>query len=447
MLALLMGVVILSTSLPVFAAPPTEQGGGTTEGGNNSNGNGNTTTTPEGNNNGSNTNTGGGNKLSQEEQQKLLDSINKSMGKNVKLEQVLSVHKALVTSGVSDYCSSAIIVNGMRESSLNPECAEKGGTGIGIWQWSFKRRDGLQKFCQEMNDQQYTVKGYKIGGLATQTAYLVKELKSNQWMDKPPKKYYYNVDYKKAQSLCMDKNFDFGKSMSSEEWFACKEPVAAALYFTSCFERCKYSIDILKKGALQCPDMYKLLSGSGLTSGGTDAKLDKELGTAMVKAGLWDETQFVAWKEAVDTTLEFNDIMDLKEGNIADVEIWKQDIEHQRGGTFLIKLGRWLCLIFGILLEIWMMLLYLSYWFDRINNFVEVELLKVVSFGRLTISPDESECTFRVKDAGEGKVRTVNHRTILVICLVGLFFGTFTVSGGLFKTLNKFVTFILSLLN
>lgn len=187
---------------------------------------------------------------------------------------------------------------------------------------------------------------------------------------------------------------------------------------------------------------YKLgdvsIQGGGSSSTG---------GTSQVAgAGLFAETHFVSWKEASDPPYEIPSLFDLpKEQDIADVEIWKQDLEHSNKDTFLVKFGRWLCLLFGIMFEIWMMLLYLSYWFDRINNFVEIELLKVVSFGRLTISPDESECTFRVKNINAGEARTVNHKTILVVCLIGLFFGTFVVSGGLFKTLNRLVTFVLKL--
>lgn len=186
---------------------------------------------------------------------------------------------------------------------------------------------------------------------------------------------------------------------------------------------------------------YKLGDVS-IQSGGSSANE----GLQPAGAGIFAETYFVSWKEAGEIPYNIPSLFSLpSEQDIADVEIWKQDLQHSNQDTFLVKMGRTICLLFGIIFEIWMMLLYLSYWFDRINNFIEFELLKVVSFGRLTISPDESECTFRVRDIGESGVRTVNHRTILTICVIGLFFGTFTVSGGLFRVLNKFVTFVLNL--
>lgn len=416
--------------MPVCAAPTTDPGGSTTD---------NKDKDKDNNSSGS-----GGSKLSKEEQQAILDEINKSMNRSASLDTLLSVYQALKTSDIDDEHSAAILVNSIRECSITPDAGQSGGGAIGLWQWDGGRRSDLQKFSEEQGDTQYTVKGYKIGGIATQVAFMLKELKGGQWGGVAPKVKYTNVDYANAQSVCKDKNFDFSKYLNIDEWFACDDPVVLSMYFTSCFERCAYGIDIAKEGGVQANDMYKLLSGADV-KGNTNAELDKQLGTTMVQAGLWDETQFVSWKEATNTSLEFSDIMNLKETEIADVETWKENIEHDRGGTFLVKLGRFLCLLFGIFFEIWMMLLYLSYWFDRINNFIEFEMLKIVSFGRLTISPDESECTFRVKDVGAGEVRTVNHRTILIICITGLFFGTFVVSGGLFKVLNKFVTGVLNL--
>ena len=91
-----------------------------------------------------------------------------------------------------------------------------------------------------------------------------------------------------------------------------------------------------------------------------------------------------------------------------------------------------------------MLFIYLAYWFDRINNFVDIDLLKIVTFGRLVISPTEEECTFSMKELAKGQTRTINHRHILYVCIVGLAFGTLIVSGKVFDVVNNIVTYALN---
>jgi len=400
-------------------------------------------TTSEGNSSGggsSEKEDSSGGKLSKEEQQALLDKINGSMSRSASLDNLLSIYSALKSSGIDDEHCSAMLVNGMRESSLVPDAGQDGGGAIGIWQWDGGRRNTLSQFSQEMGDTAYNIKGYSVGGVATQVAFMLKELKGGQWIENSPKGLYGSVNWGTASSG--SNGFDFNSTMTIDEWYANKDTGVLSIYFTACFERCAYGIDIYNEGAMQSKDMYKLLTGSEVT-GSTNEELDKELGTALVKSGLWSEEQFVSWKEMTDCVLEFSDISEMKQADIANVELWKKDIQHNNQDTFLVRLGRKTCMLLGILFEVWMLFIYLSYWFDRINNFIEVDLLKVMTFGRLRISPTEDECTFRVMDKGS-EVRTVNHKTILCICIVGLFFGAFIISGGMFELLNKLVTKVLS---
>ena len=114
------------------------------------------------------------------------------------------------------------------------------------------------------------------------------------------------------------------------------------------------------------------------------------------------------------------------------------------GDNFLVKGGRWIAILFGILFEVWMMFIYLAYWFDRINNFIEVSLLSIITFGKLRISPDENECTFSVKSLASSEMRTINHKKLLGVVIVGLAFGALIISGTIFVWLHAFVNKILS---
>lgn len=388
---------------------------------------------------------GSGGKLNKEEQQKLLDEINASMDRSAELETLLSIYACLSTSGIDDEHAAAILVNGIRECSLVPDAGQTGGGAIGLWQWDGGRRGELQAFSAEMNDQVYTIKGFKIGGIATQVAFMLKELSGGQWIANSPQGLYTSVDWKEAQSKSKDKNFDYSKKMSIDEWKDLDDPVALSIYFTACFERCAYGIDIAKEGGIQANTMYKLISGAEI-SGNTNSDLDKELGETMVVSGLWKETDFVKWKNSTRSVLEFSDIQNLHNNDIYDVENWKADINKKNSESILIKGGRWLTILFGIIFNVWMLLIYISYWFDRLNNFFDYSLLNLLTFGRLLISPDEDECTFSLSSLGKGEKRTVNHRKVLEVVIIGLAFGTLIISGTFFKILSVVVNKILEIL-
>lgn len=379
------------------------------------------------------------------DQQALLDSINASMDRSASLENLLSIYAALNASGMDDYHSAAVLVNGIRECSLVPDAGQSGGGAIGIWQWDGGRRENLEAFSAEQGDQQYTIKDYKIGGIATQVAFMIKELNGGEWIASAASTKYTAVDWNAAKEQCTDDSVDFSKSMSLDEWNACQDPVALSIYFTVCFERCGYGIDIYSEGAKQSPDMYKLLSGAEI-EGNTNEELDEEIGTIMVSSGLWDETQFVKWKTMTDTNLTFADINDMNDSDIYDVENWKNDLEKTDSESILIRGGRFLSILFGIIFEVWMMFIYLAYWFDRLNNFFDFSLLNLLTFGRLRISPDESECTFSISSLAKGDKRTVNHKKILEVCIIGLAFGTLIVSGAIFSVLQNFVNVVLGIL-
>lgn len=372
---------------------------------------------------------------------------------------IISAMKA--TEGVNDYQITAYILNGIRESNLKYNMKEQGGQGEAIWQWTdAPRKNALKQFVKDVGDKS----GYELGSVETQVAFLLAEMTPKDKKDpnspagkvgyqfnggKAPFNSYYSSLLKhrsEVEASLVDNTVDLTKKIGYDEWQSIKDPTALTLYFATQWERCAGFVDLWGQGGKQAKDMYELISGVK-AGGNTNKELDKNLATTMVKAGLWDETEFVSWKEAVRSNLKFEDIHSLSGDSLETLDTWKKDLQHSNNDKFLVKYGRLACLIFGIFFEVWILLIYLAYWFDRVNNFVEIDLLKIITFGRLTISPDESECTFSIKEKAEGSVRTVNHRKILEICIVGLFMGVFIVSGKIFVILNKLVTGILNILN
>lgn len=395
-----------------------------------------------------------------EELQKKFDDIvhmiPEKKGTQIPLDNVLTVYMVMKEGGLNDYQAVGLICNFIRETSLIAG-VESPYNACGIAGWLPPRTDNLVKFSKAVNDQRYTVKGYKIGGLATQAAFATAEAytgektgaaKDVEWIMYLGKnvfgKWLTNLDQNKVKEMTVDKSVDFTKGLTKEMWNNMKCPLACYLYAYTNFEMGEQGLDVMARGGNCTLPLYELLTGidakqmGGMISEGNA----NDMATTMVALGLWDETQFVSWKEASNCTITFNDIMSLQPDEQHTLVTWKDDAHLEKSESILVKGARWLVLLLGILFEVWMLLIYLSYWFDRLNTFIEIDLLRLVTFGRLTVSADEDSCTFNVKGENSSEERTVNHKTVLTICVIGLFVGTFVVSGGLFKVVQGFVEFV-----
>ena len=137
---------------------------------------------------------------------------------------------------------------------------------------------------------------------------------------------------------------------------------------------------------------------------------------------------------------------DLSNDQLKGVSDWKNNIDYIHGGG-IIKYIRILVSFVGILFIVWMVLIYLSYWYDRINNFVDIELLPIVTAGQLKVSPEEDNCTFNPKGIIRGTQQTVNHRTVLKICLIGIAFSVFIISGKVYEVIAFLVYYLMNFIN
>lgn len=402
-----------------------------------------------------------------DDKQKLQDEFNKILwtypekkNSEIPIDKVITVYMGLKAGGLNDYQAVGLLCNFIRETSLIPDIASTVSTNVGIGAWGEPRKGNLAKFSAAVNDKRFTVHGATIGGLATQTAFAAAEAYTGEkegaskdidfiMLNKAPKsKWLTNIDWATVDSLTLDKTVDFTKGCTKEIWDGLKCPLACYLYAYVDFEVGEQNLDVMKRGGLQAIPLYELLTGISVEDskeimGEENAN---DMATALVSAGLMKETDFVKWKSSTRCSLKFEDIQHMTNTDIKDVEDWKSDVEKKNSESFLIKGGRWVIILFGILFDVWMLLIYISYWFDRLNNFFDYSLLNILTFGRLTISPDEAQCTFSVTSLGKGEARTVNHRKVLELVIIGLAFGTLIVSGAFFTILSGIVNKILEIL-
>ena len=85
----------------------------------------------------------------------------------------------------------------------------------------------------------------------------------------------------------------------------------------------------------------------------------------------------------------------------------------------------------------WSILLYLSYWFDTINTIFPVSLVGILSFGKLEVLNEEETTWGMTLKERDGKPLTVNHRNMLVICIVLVAAGIFILSGSAYFLIQK----------
>lgn len=190
------------------------------------------------------------------------------------------------------------------------------------------------------------------------------------------------------------------------------------------------------------------------SSGGSSNDEDKKIETVTdgsnkidLGNGKWGLVDPVSGElyELSDDSVPLVESGDLSDDQLKGVVDWKNNIDYIHGGGVL-KYIRIFVVLVGILFIVWMILIYMSYWYDRINNFIDIELLPIVTAGQLKVSPEEDNCTFRPKGLVKGTQQTVNHRAVLSICFIGIGFAVLLISGKVYDLLAYFTLGIKRLL-
>lgn len=302
-----------------------------------------------------------------------------------------------------------------------------GGEGHGLVQWSFGRANNLTRFADDSEFGYVTVthwhKSYdgdmeqhtcKIPDMAGQVCFMVEEL---------------NTDYTDVKEQIKDLN---------NAWFAAK-------FFHDGYE--KSGTDTLRERQTAANEALPLVEACTAVVSVSEENEDVEQKVVdnLTSKKIWHEGEFASFSELVEKPLFFATREDLSQENLKGVIDWKNNIEYESEDN-VIKYIRVFVMLFGILFLVWILLIYLSYWFDRINNFLDLELLPIVTAGRLRVSPEENECTFNPKSYSKGQAQTVNHRTVLFICMAGVFFAVLIISGYIYTLLNYLVRKMLSII-
>lgn len=306
------------------------------------------------------------------------------------------------------------------------------GVGHGRVQWSFDRAEALDKVCDEGSGFSYVTithwRYYKDGGvvkwdedhtcripdIAGQGYYMVKEL---------------NGDYKSVKDkICKD-----GVSARDAAIIIVKEYEVCAGYDTSAVQN---------KRADAAEKAVPLVEAHSGTVGGNQQDINNA-GNLLYMDGVWDEDQLSAYCRLHE--IDLTDILDdatiekLNNKELQSLDGWKKAIEK---APWYIRLGRIAVMGVGIFCVVWGILLYCAYWFDKINTFIDLDVVGLLTFRKLKVAFDDSECTFKLSDISKTESRTINHKYVLIISITAIFFGVFLISGLAFTLLRKLVNVV-----
>lgn len=132
---------------------------------------------------------------------------------------------------------------------------------------------------------------------------------------------------------------------------------------------------------------------------------------------------------------------DLSQNELSNLSSWEDNVKNSKKEYGFIAILRIIVMWVGIIFTIYILLLYLAYWFDRINSIIDLDVLSILTFGRLHVAMDEKEANFSL---GKKQDRvTVRHRDMLFICITGIIFGTLLITGTFYKLVAGLVNTIL----
>ena len=122
----------------------------------------------------------------------------------------------------------------------------------------------------------------------------------------------------------------------------------------------------------------------------------------------------------------------LTKTDIDALSTWEDEVNE--GKWSFTKALRVMIMVMGIIITVWAIFFYLAYWLDRINNFVDIDFIPLLSLGKFRISEDETEASYGFTDKKrKGKVVTVNHRAVLKIVVIAVGFGCLMITGLIYK--------------
>lgn len=344
---------------------------------------------------------------------------------------------------ISDWSCYEAFLAGEKEYTYNFTDSRSVEGGFGLCQWTYDRHVNFSNYCKDSGQAHILVRGaYRTSsgggtqsetyacGAGTQIAFLIQE-GNEGWSQ---------GNAKKVGLPIINGASEF-KTLNSAE--------NAAMYWCLEWERPKNMEERAKERAANAQAWLSIVNGKYDWSNYIDKTQASIVAKQLVGAGYWNEEQLGAFCRVLEINVDNILSLATREGlgfnEMEGLAAWERNIKYDNEDSGLIGWLRRIIMIMGIIFIIWVTLIYCAYWFDRVNPFY-IDALGILTLGHLHMSETEEECTFRAKNLGKGDRKTVNHRAILFICLIGVAFGVLIISGWFYVVLRKWIWWIQRLL-
>lgn len=330
------------------------------------------------------------------------------------LNRIKKCYQFFLDKGFSDAACSGILGNFLTETSTIDHTKDD-GSRLGIAQWMGDRYKNLKK-RKDWN----TLEG--------QLQFAYEELE-------------------KSHKSNFDNTSVSGKGMSYKKFKKkLDDPVKCAELVAVCFEGCYdtntgltgmayvdtyQGIDKRRKYAKQVYQELtgKMVAGSSSQDSNSDNSTTQKASDAITSIVTEFETHTLnKWSVSVPSMSALT-----AEERASISEIQQQiDREIAEKSNKFIDNVRVAVMLFGILLVVYTLILFLAYWFDRFNSIFEVELLRLVSFGKYYTQVDG--------ETSDGTAKALSMRGSLLLLGTGVLIAMFLMSGKLFSLLNWVVS-------
>lgn len=188
--------------------------------------------------------------------------------------------------------------------------------------------------------------------------------------------------------------------------------------------------------------VYEWISGKSYSDADATQEMAQTANT-LFESGIWDEDQLSSFCKLheIDLSEELSKATkdNLNNNELVSLDDWKRQTEDE---SWYITWGRRIVMLVGIIMVVWSLLFYCGFWFDRINTFIDLDVVGILTLRKLKVSPDDTECTFKLSDLAKTDTRTVNHKYCMIISVSALALGVFMISGIMFTLIRKFVNLI-----
>lgn len=276
--------------------------------------------------------------------------------------------------------------------------------------------------------------------------------------------------YIEASTLESDFN-SYCKGLSLEDYKACTDIITGMEGFMVAFERCVYGEYTCQKVTPNYSTEYKYQDGdkrnqysssiyealvgtapadSGASADGsssdTSNQSKEQVKQQLLASGYYTDEQLSSYIKLRETNIDEQYLVkatrdNLNQSDLENLASWEDNVNNSKKEYGFIAWMRIIVMWVGIIFTIYIFLLYLAYWFDKLNSLIDLDMLSIMTFGRLHVAIDDKEANFSL---GKKQDRmTVNHKDMLFICITGLIFGTLLITGTFYKIVANFVNFIL----